>query len=675
MTPEGAAVLPVPLHDPCFWPTAEHLVHGRPTLVGMFAPAVFHRLAEGPVSLTRLAWPQMLRPDEVDPGTAQARLEGDRFSLTARLASGDWAIFAEARKGPPPDPKTAPFLQDAAGLARRALDAAAAFQPEAASPDDPVQVSRRWDCLKARWRENDRPLGRVIGLLDLPPSGPEPGLACHPGLLDNAVSLGLTAARDLIGPAAAPFSCQSVDIYAPPSGRCLAVFTPREQGRGFLLGEALITGLDGRPAVNFKGLLFRSAAAPSRALWLRPHWRPQEPNLPFSDAVDLGDLSEIDPDRLTGILADRQVGRLSLKLAGRYEDFFDLARLLAFLEKNQCATLQRPLELLIAAEAGVAGLNPNLALLAGLTEAVSQENHHLRCRFLKTSPGVVEMRQVAPPVVEESFVRAEGHYLITGGLGGLGLSLADHILAHGGRVTLIHRGLPPIHHDEGRRRAALLEKMRTRPEAGEGLLLLQADVTDEPSLRAALDKARKKFGPLEGVVHAAGAPGGGLIWRRQETEMAAVLEPKIKGAELLAAMTEADPLRFLVLFSSLDSFQPGPGQADYVAANCWLNSFAEKLRAGGRPAVAVAWPAFGTLGMASRHQGEAVFAPDDLPALLTEALALEAPVLIPRPRLRAGTRAARAERPAEEAEPVLTGRDNGVYTPPKNIWPKSGGVI
>ncbi|HEX6862797.1 MAG TPA: SDR family NAD(P)-dependent oxidoreductase, partial [Thermoanaerobaculia bacterium] len=184
-----------------------------------------------------------------------------------------------------------------------------------------------------------------------------------------------------------------------------------------------------------------------------------------------------------------------------------------------------------------------------------------------------------------------GVYLVTGGLGGLGGAVALH-LARTRRAKLVltsRSGQPP----EG--------FVRGLEALGAEVLVGAADVSDRAAMEAVLRAARERFGRIDGVFHAAGVPGGGLIERRTRAESLAVLAPKVFGTLVLADLLAAEPPGFLVLFSSVTSLLSQPGQADYAAANAFLDAFAGAAAARGGPfTLAVNWDAWREVGMAAR---------------------------------------------------------------------------
>jgi acyl transferase domain-containing protein/acyl-CoA synthetase (AMP-forming)/AMP-acid ligase II/acyl carrier protein len=180
-----------------------------------------------------------------------------------------------------------------------------------------------------------------------------------------------------------------------------------------------------------------------------------------------------------------------------------------------------------------------------------------------------EPSPLPPAATRPARLRERGVYLITGGLGGLGLAIAEHLARTvQARLVLLSRSGEAGGEKAGR--IAALEAL------GAEVLVVAADVADEAQLAAALGLARERFGAFNGVVHAAGVPGGGLTQRKPRGQAAAVLAPKVRGTLLLDEMLRGEGLDFLALFSSSSSLTGGLGEADYCAANAFLDAFAHR---------------------------------------------------------------------------------------------------
>jgi acyl transferase domain-containing protein/acyl carrier protein len=198
-------------------------------------------------------------------------------------------------------------------------------------------------------------------------------------------------------------------------------------------------------------------------------------------------------------------------------------------------------------------------------------------------------------------------YLITGGLGGIGLTLAKHLAkTPRAKLALLSRsGFPPRKEWKslsgkpdtriGRQAAALLEIEK----AGGELLILQADVTKQEEMAAAVTKIENSLGPIHGVIHAAGIAGGKVLAGRTEQDLR-VLEVKVTGTYILDQVLSHRKLEFMLLCSSLSSWLGGIGQAEYCAANIFLDAFAEYKTS----VFSVAWDTWHEVGMAVETNAE-----------------------------------------------------------------------
>ena len=187
--------------------------------------------------------------------------------------------------------------------------------------------------------------------------------------------------------------------------------------------------------------------------------------------------------------------------------------------------------------------------------------------------------------------RADGSYLITGGLGALGLAVARWLVRRGARHLVLtgRRGAPP----EARGALEELERL------GAAVTVARADVTSEQDMAKVLDDVATSGAPLRGVVHAAGVLDDGTLLRQPWEHFARVLAPKVAGGWNLHALTRGMRLDFFVLFSSATSLLGAPGQGSYAAANAFLDSLAHARREQGLPGLSVNWGPWAGAGMAA----------------------------------------------------------------------------
>ncbi|MCW7540233.1 SDR family NAD(P)-dependent oxidoreductase [Aquabacterium sp. A7-Y] len=206
------------------------------------------------------------------------------------------------------------------------------------------------------------------------------------------------------------------------------------------------------------------------------------------------------------------------------------------------------------------------------------------------SPAIVGRARSGLPL------RADASYLVTGGLGGLGLVMAQWLVAQGARhLVLLGRSAPTAQAD------AVIAQLR---EAGATVFVARGDVAQAAQLRAALDSAAEAgLPPLRGVLHAAGLLDDGVVAQLDADRLLRVMAPKVEGAWHLHAATARQELDFFVLFSSIAAALGSPGQGNYAAGNAFLNALARWRQAQGLPATCVLWGPWADVGMAARVQG------------------------------------------------------------------------
>ncbi len=190
---------------------------------------------------------------------------------------------------------------------------------------------------------------------------------------------------------------------------------------------------------------------------------------------------------------------------------------------------------------------------------------------------------------------ADATYLITGGLGGFGLALAQWLVDHGAR-NLALMGRRGVHTAEARRAIESLEA------AGATVKVLQADVSNRSDVARALDTIQHSLPPLRGLFHAAMVLEDGLLLNLNRSQMRRVMAPKMNGAWNLHGMTKDIALDHFVLFSSLSSSFGNAGQGNYAAANAMLDALAHHRRAQGAPCLTVNWGFLRDVGYLSGRQ-------------------------------------------------------------------------
>ena len=187
--------------------------------------------------------------------------------------------------------------------------------------------------------------------------------------------------------------------------------------------------------------------------------------------------------------------------------------------------------------------------------------------------------------------RADATYLVTGGLGALGLTVAAWMTRQGARhLVLAGRAGPSA------ASARAIEAMR---QAGAEIVVIAADVADDSQVAQVVARIHAEMPPLRGVVHAAGVLDNAPVVSLDHERMSNVMAPKVEGAWNLHAATMADPLDFFVLFSSAVSVLGSPGQGNYAAANVFLDALAHYRHRRGLPAISINWGPWSEIGLAA----------------------------------------------------------------------------
>lgn len=207
----------------------------------------------------------------------------------------------------------------------------------------------------------------------------------------------------------------------------------------------------------------------------------------------------------------------------------------------------------------------------------------------KVIVGIEQDREGDEQADSESF----GTYLITGGLGALGMQVAESLGSRGvDHVALLSRRAP----NEDQRRA--IERLEN---SGVMVCTLRGDVSDRDSIDIALTQIPSSFPTVVGVVHAAGVLDDGVLYDMDQEKLQRAMGPKVGGAWNLHCATRDLPLREFVLFSSIASLLGSPGQSNYAAGNAFLDSFANYRQSRGLPATTINWGPWAEAGMATEQ--------------------------------------------------------------------------
>ncbi|NEP88098.1 MAG: SDR family NAD(P)-dependent oxidoreductase, partial [Okeania sp. SIO2C2] len=189
--------------------------------------------------------------------------------------------------------------------------------------------------------------------------------------------------------------------------------------------------------------------------------------------------------------------------------------------------------------------------------------------------------------------RSDASYLITGGMGGLGLLVAGWMVSLGAKhLVLLGRRSP----DD-----ATIKKIGELEMAGASVVVEKGDVSDWESMRGVWQRIEESNRPLAGVIHAAGMLSDGVLQNQSWYGFEQVMWPKVKGGWHLHKLSQNQKLDFFVLFSSAASLLGSSGQGNHSAANAFLDGLAHYRRGMGLPGLSIHWGAVSHIGEAAER--------------------------------------------------------------------------
>ena len=270
---------------------------------------------------------------------------------------------------------------------------------------------------------------------------------------------------------------------------------------------------------------------------------------------------------------------------------------------------------------------PQQALLWGLGRVISMEHPELNCRCIDLDPVASEEQAFQDLVAEllsgdhenqigyrqgkryvarlakaslqthtELVISPESSYLITGGLGALGLEVARWLVEHGARhLVLVGRCKPS---------PTATECLQKLEQVGAEISVLLGDVAKQKDVAKIFQEIQTCLPTLKGLIHAAGALDDGLLKQMSWERFTNVTASKVKGTWNLHKATKELPLDFFVCFSSMSSLLGPPGQGSYAATNAFMDAIASHRRSIGLPGLSINWGAWAKDGMAARLGGQ-----------------------------------------------------------------------
>ncbi|OLT63345.1 hypothetical protein BJP37_16995 [Moorena bouillonii PNG] len=206
-------------------------------------------------------------------------------------------------------------------------------------------------------------------------------------------------------------------------------------------------------------------------------------------------------------------------------------------------------------------------------------------------PRLIHQQQQSQPPALPLQLKPDSTYLITGGLGSLGLKVAEWMVDKGARyLVLVGRSQP------NPRASEIIGKLE---EQGVMVVLEQVDVSQEAQVRDCLNRIQVSLPPLKGIIHGAGVLEDGVLLHQDWAKFARVMKPKVEGAWNLHRLTQDIALELFVLFSSATSILGTPGQGNYSAANGFLDSLSHYRQGQGASALSINWGPWAEMGLAA----------------------------------------------------------------------------
>ncbi len=235
---------------------------------------------------------------------------------------------------------------------------------------------------------------------------------------------------------------------------------------------------------------------------------------------------------------------------------------------------------------------------------------------------VARLASCRPPE-KSATCEPDASYLITGGLGALGLQSAQMLVEAGARHLILASRRTTLD-------APTQATIATLQEQGATIQIIAADVADATDV-ATLVAACTAVAPLRGIIHAAGTVDDGILAQQSWARLAAVMQAKVDGTWQLHLATQQLPLDFFICFSSVSALFGNQGQGNYAAANAFMDALMVQRQQQGLPGLSLAWGPWAEVGMAARQQAQMQhsimqpMAPEQGRAILAQLLFQQAP--------------------------------------------------
>jgi len=202
---------------------------------------------------------------------------------------------------------------------------------------------------------------------------------------------------------------------------------------------------------------------------------------------------------------------------------------------------------------------------------------------------VVRLERYQPQSTQELPIKRQSSYLITGGMGGIGLKIAEWLVTQGATHLVL----------SSRRGAskAAQSAIADLENQGAKVKVVKADVSQAEEVENLLQTSQE-FAPLKGIIHAAGVLDDGVVLQQTPARFAKVFAPKVQGSWYLHQYTQGIPVDFFVCFSSQSSLLGNGGQANYASANAFMDALMYQRQKMGLPALAINWGGWSEVGMA-----------------------------------------------------------------------------